>query len=256
VTEDVRLIQGDCLEVMRGMEDASVDVILTDPPYLNGEDGVHYRYPGVASRANETSPVGNPWGYSLEWVDACARFHPKHWIVFCNSPMLGELHVAISRHAKVKAIFVWRKSNYPQSVRPVPRMDCEYILWAMHPKASCGRMREFKSLVLDVPMLQAGCFAQERLTAPGSGKALHPCQKPLAIVQPFVTRIMEPVATILDPFAGTGTTGVACQKAGQKAILIESDPRYIPCIERRVSDAGTPLFYGIETNLCPATLAE
>ena len=51
-----------------------------------------------------------------------------------------------------------------------------------------------------------------------------------------------PPGLILDPFAGSGTTGVAALKTGRRAILIEKDPRYISIIERRVRDAATPLF--------------
>lgn len=248
MTSDIRVVHGDCLQVLPTLEAGSVDAIVTDPPFLQSGD-VSYSYDNVGKVYEEATTVGMPWGYSLDWVDLVAALSPRHWVIFCNYATLGGLHVALERHAKVMAVFTWRKPNAPQMARPVPRMDCEFIIWAKAPKATCGRMKEFKSLVIDVPMPQAGCFSGERLTMPGSGKALHPCQKPLAVVLPFVTRILGPVATILDPYAGTGTTGVACLKAGHRAILIEEDNRYIPVIERRIKGAETPLFSGISLDV-------
>lgn len=234
-SEPVRVVEGDCLEVMRGMADGCVDAVVTDPPYLTGEAEITYEHAGVCERTAPTTTVGMPWGYSLDWVDECARFRPLHWVVFCHYLMLAGVIQSVSRHAKLSSVFTWRKSNAPNMTRPVPRHDCEFIVWARSAKATCGAMGEFRSLVLDVPMPQAGCMASERVLDKGTGKAAHPCQKPLAVVRPFVRRL--PAATILDPFAGSGTTGVAAIAEGRRAILIERDAAYAAICRRRVAEA-------------------
>jgi site-specific DNA-methyltransferase (adenine-specific) len=237
---DVQLIHGDCLDVLPTLDVGSVDAIVTDPPFLTGNSGVRLSLPGVGKVHNATDTVGQPWGYSLDWVDAAARLRPAHWVVFAHFKMLGGLCSAIERHAEISAVFAWRKVNAPFMVRPIPRLDCEFIVWARRVGEPTGRMGEFRSLVIDVPMAQAGVMAVERLCEKGSGRAFHPCQKPLAVIQPFVDRL--PAATYLDPFAGTGTTGVACLKAGRECILVEREARYIPVIRHRLADAATPLF--------------
>lgn len=70
----------------------------------------------------------------------------------------------------------------------------------------------------------------------------HPCPFPLGIPARCIKAVTMPGETVLDPFAGSGTTGVACLKSGRKCILIEKDLRYIPIINRRLRDASTPLF--------------
>lgn len=219
--ENTTLYLGDCQMVLPTLRVAGSFVVITDPPYRTNASGIPQRGKGVGKRQEESRSVGQPWGYSLEWIEACESHTPLHWVVFCNYAMLG----GICSRLDPSCVFTWRKSNAPVMARPVPRLDCEFIIWSRSPKASCGRMGEFNSQVIDVPMPQAGCFATERILESQSGKAIHPCQKPIAVVGPFVERITDG-DFILDPFAGTGTTLVAAKLAGRRAIGIEIDERY------------------------------
>lgn len=232
------LILGDCLEVMPTLEAGSIDAVVTDPPYLTRESGVPIRGNSAGRIYEVTDSVGLPWGYSLDWIDEVARLQPKHWFVFCIGQMLSTLLPALERHVKFGEVFIWRKPNSSPMARNVPRLDCELIVWMKHPKATNGRAKEFRSLVIDVPFLQAGCFATERILMSDSKKAAHPTQKPLDIVWPFVQRFTEPGQTIIDPFMGTGTTGVVCLKEGRNFIGIEIDEGYFKIAQKRLEDAA------------------
>ena len=74
-------------------------------------------------------------------------------------------------------------------------------------------------------------------TACGFDKNGHPCPKPLAYALWLVTRSAKQAQTILDPFMGSGTTGVACVKMGRKFIGIELDPEYFNIACKRIEDA-------------------
>lgn len=78
-------------------------------------------------------------------------------------------------------------------------------------------------------------------TQKGSEKG-HPCPFPLELASRCVSSTTSPDDLVLDPFAGSGTTGIAAIKAGRRCVLIEKDARYIPIILRRVAEARTPLF--------------
>jgi DNA modification methylase len=245
VNPTVQLHRGDCLEILPTLAGGSVDAIISDPPYR-----VKNKSMCIERKNQPRETVGEPWGYSLDWIDAAAALKPTHWIIFSNYFMLGEVHTALSRHADIAAVFVWRKSNSPQMVRPVPRLDCEFIVWAKRPGASNGNMKDFQSLIIDVPMLSTGFGKGERIVACDSLKAIHPCQKPLGIIRPFVRRLFkEPGATILDPYMGTGTTGVATVQFDSNFIGVEIDEGYFRIAEcriaRAVERAAIPLLDGV-----------
>jgi len=71
----------------------------------------------------------------------------------------------------------------------------------------------------------------------GDVKVDHPSQKPIKLMIELMTKYTNPGATILDPFMGSGTTGVACVKAGRNFIGIEIDPDYFEIAERRIAEA-------------------
>lgn len=232
-----QLYHGDCLDILPTLAAGSVDAVITDPPYLTAESGVRIGgNGGVAKVINESRVIGMPWGYSLDWVDECARLEPKQWIVYCNSYMLSGLITKLEKYSKLGTVFVWRKSNAPIMTRNVPRFDCEFVVWAKQRNARNVRAGEFSSQVLDVPMPQAGCFAVERITVNG-GVAAHPTQKPMKIVAPFVQRLTEKGWRIIDPFMGSGTTGVAAVLEGRNFIGIEIDAGYYAIAQRRIADA-------------------
>jgi DNA modification methylase len=236
-----QLLQGDCIEIMPTLT-GRIDAVITDPPYLTSDSGVTIGgNGGVAKTYVDSVALGMPWGYSLDWISLVARLNPQHWIVYCNQFMLGGLISELEKYTKLGAVFTWRKSNAPNMTRNVPRFDCEFIVWAKDRNARNVRAREFNSQVIDVPMPQAGCFATERIIVDG-GRAAHPTQKPLAVVRPFVQRLTEPGWTILDPFMGTGTTGVACRNEGRNFIGIEKEAGYFRDAERRIANAQPPLF--------------
>lgn len=222
------LYRGDCLEILPEL--SSVDTVITDPPYLTGEACVPIRGKGVSERVNDSTSIGNPWGYSLNWVAAARSIGVSQWVVFANYKMLGGVCTEIDP----TTVFVWRKSNAPRMTRPVPRLDSEFIVWGRGLRG-CGTMGMFDSMVIDIPMLQAGCFATERVLDPHSGKAAHPCQKPVAVVEPFVERLDADI--VLDPYMGSGTTGVACINLGRKFIGIEKDPKYFDICCKRMEKA-------------------
>lgn len=231
--DGITLYHGKAEHVLPELPERSF-VVITDPPYLTSETGVPVRGGGVGKRIEESNGVGMPWGYSLDWITDVAELGPLHWVIYCNYRMLGGVQSSVEKYAKLSCTFIWRKNNAPQMTRPVPRLDCEFILWLRAKRADCARMGLFKSMVLDVPMPQAGCMADERLIESGSLKALHPCQKPIAVVAPFVERLAVNGETVLDPFAGTGTMLVAAKQSGVPAIGIEQDGRYCEAIINRL----------------------
>ena len=93
-----------------------------------------------------------------------------------------------------------------------------------------------------IPAIVGGAVPQRgqdacRFAVGANAKPDHPSPKPLAFMQWLVERLTDPHHTILDPFMGSGTTGVACAKLGRKFIGIEIERRYFDIACRRIEEA-------------------
>jgi len=223
----VELHLGDCLEVMKSMPDKSVDAIITDPPY-GTNDGA-----GKVIRRGkiDTSFATIDWDRELpfDYLQEVSRImKPDTWGVVFTDKM------AIS--------FLWEKIK---SVELSPRNT---FYWIKYNKAPTPRAN-FKSCVET-----AVVFTKGRTTIKWngggnqpnyiempfvSGKEIvnHPTQKPVKLIELFVNLFTDEGDTILDPFMGSGTTGVACVQTGRNFIGIEIDPDYFAIAERRIKEA-------------------
>ena len=234
---DSILFLGDCLEVLPTI--GRVDAVVTDPPYLNLKGGtVHRRYGGVSSKKIVSKSVGDEWEANLDWVPIVENMVEKAVAVFCSHAFVADLRQSFTLPAV--SLAVWHKRNAPPSVNNVPRQTTEFVwLFRAGPNA---RWRSITDTCFSVLSANAGCVTSgERIVEP-NGKASHPTQKPIAIMNPFVC-LVDAGSTVLDPFMGSGTTGVACIQLGRKFIGIERERKYfdIAC-ERIAKEHAQPRF--------------
>jgi len=225
---DCTLYQGDCLEIMPTL--GKVDAVVTDPPYVGlvgGEDKAVFGGVGRRKRGQDIS-VGDPWAASYQWADVAWSKCRYGIIVFCGNRGVAETIAAFV--GKLICIVTWHKVNAAPTGKNLPRYTTEHILCiAKMPGIKWDRLG---STLINVPGLPAGCFASERIVI--GGKSVHPTQKPIAVMEQLV-RLVDGVT--LDPFMGSGTTGVACAKLGRKFIGIELEPKYFDIACKRIEDA-------------------
>ena len=200
----MNLILSDCLPELRKMNKNSVDLVLTDPPYGIGH--------GTARGANSIfrSYTPKPWDNSI----------PAHE-VFEEMLRVGSRHIIWggNYYAHIlppsNAWLVWYKKDGLPSLQYT---DCE-MAWT-----SCGT----KSKVFNCR--HAGCVKDSKETL-----VAHPTQKALEVMKWCVELFSKPGDTILDPFMGSGTTGVACAILGRHFIGIERDAEYVDMAKRRIA---------------------
>jgi DNA modification methylase len=197
---DCTLYLGDCMEVMPTL--GRVDAVVTDPPY-----GIDYGRSGGFS----ASHGWGPWRENVSWdaerpskevFDAIISAS-KHQIIWGGNYFTDYL-------APTMQWLVWDKGQ-----RNFSLADCEFA-WSSQQKA-------------------ARIFTYARAKAKNDGKE-HPTQKPIELMA-WCLGFVKGATTILDPFMGSGTTGVACVKAGRKFIGIEREPTYFEVACRRIADA-------------------
>jgi site-specific DNA-methyltransferase (adenine-specific)/modification methylase len=207
------LYLGDCRDILPTL--GKVDAIVTDPPYGIGESA------GKAKTRTSglTSKVKNAQSYRKDYGD-------DNWD---DKPIDAELMAAVRSAGRWNIIFggnyyevpatscwlVWDKLNGATDFA-----DCE-LAWTNLPKA-----------VRRIQYLWNGCMRANGETRDG-----HPTQKPIGVMKWCIGHLPEPNDTILDPFMGSGTTGVAAVQMGRKFIGIEREPRYFDIACKRIEDA-------------------
>jgi site-specific DNA-methyltransferase (adenine-specific) len=228
------LYLGDCMEVMPGLQ--PVDLVATDPPYLNLTGGASLPQGGVGSRRRESLTLGDEWGAHLAWTPLAEKLAAKGLMVFCSHQGVRETGAAFT--ARAIALVTWYKRNTPAAMKSVPRHTAEFV-WVF---ATGGGLQWHRlETVIDIPNLNAGCVSTGERVTNQDGSVAHPSQKPLQLMARLLGVGPQ---SVLDPFMGSGTTGVAAVQLGQQFIGIERDPKHFDLACRRIEQAWNqrPLF--------------
>lgn len=233
--ESCTLYLGDCREILPRLATASVDLVLTDPPYP-GMQGGYERGPGGVGRKHRPSVSlsGTVWESGLDWVDDAWRVSRCGFITFCSYHSVAEVAALLPAESRV-ALLTWYKRNAAPSGANVPRHTTE-LIWAFRKRVGL-KWDALTTTMFDIPNINAGVMATERIVD-RERRAIHPTQKPIELIRSLLTVGGD---VILDPFVGTGTTLRAAKDLGRKAIGIEIDPKYADIAARRLAQAVLPL---------------
>lgn len=207
------LYLGDCRDILPTLPKA--DAVITDPPY-----GITYQSnAGVGSGTRPISNDGTRVSLRLyRAVIPLLQGAPTLWCTRWDAwPDVWELFAA---SMKVNGLLVWDKGQ--------PGMgDLKHWGPSYELIASCGPVRTRGS---------RDCSVLRYNTVPSHNRN-HPTEKPEQLFRYLTEKITDPGMTVLDPFMGSGTTGVAAVKSGRKFIGIEVDPEYFATACRRIEDA-------------------
>lgn len=220
----VRLYHGDCLESLP----RPVDHVITDPPFTqrtsekSRSGAIGDGYVGIRDRRIGFDGIDGQEGELVALFLAANR-----WVIaFCALEQIGA-YAAAAGPAWVRGT-VWHRTNSaPQFTGDRPGQACEGIA-IMHREGRKRWNRGGTSLLYVGPTVNA-VSDQDR----GTG---HPTAKPLWLMVAIVADFTDEGETILDPFAGSGTTGVAAKLNGRKAILIEKNERYCEIAAKRLRE--------------------
>jgi site-specific DNA-methyltransferase (adenine-specific) len=228
------LYAGDCLEAMRKMETGSVDAVITDPPYSSGGFVRGDRMSSTRAKYCQTSAEHTLANFSgdnrdqrgylawcTQWMSEARRLTKPGGMLCCFTDWR---QLPITTDAVQCAGWVWRGIG----------------VWAKANARPCkGRynaLAEFVVWATNGPRPLEGPVARGLWTGdtPRGASRRHITQKPVGVMREIL-KPFAPPATILDPFAGSGTTAVACQLEGLEFIGIELDPENLTIIRERIA---------------------
>lgn len=233
VIGNATLYLGDCLDAMYGPDMPLVHHVITDPPYEAEAHTKGRRLLGRQESGERTVEFGAldfaPMTPDLRTeVSRMAASLCHGWfLTFCQAEAVADWRTAHeAAGARYMRAMVWLKPDgAPQFTGDRPGMGYESIVasWCRKGRSAWrggGRHGVFT-------------HAQRDNNSPKE----HMTQKPLALMRELVDLFTNPTETVLDPFMGSGTTGVACLQLGRKFIGIEREPKYFDIACRRIEDA-------------------
>ena len=229
----VTIYHGDCREILPELP--KVDLVLTDPPYMNLKGTKEYPNNGsVGVPGRKLGFDGGQWGASLDWVECVIPVVGLGAMVFCVYTDLPE--IAMSFPFRRAALISWHKRNAPPGKANVPRFTEEYV-WCFANGVGL-KWDVFNTTLIDMPRLSTGCMASKERILNNKGLSAHPCQKPLALISKLLSVGGD---TILDPFMGSGTALRAAKDLNRKAVGIEIEEKYCEIAARRMTQEVLPL---------------
>mgnify|MGYP007100107099 CR=1 FL=1 len=220
----VTLHLGDCLEYMKSMPDKSVDAVITDPPY-----GVDARTGWVG----ESYDGETPWNYGsiVNDKDTTMRDFIVAWSGGRDIPLavFGSSH--LPEPDDYLARLIWDKGEAAGmgdlSIPWKPNYDFIHIFgvgWNGKRNSSILRGNNISRISMG---------------------RVHPHEKPISLLVQIIEKLPKK-CTVLDPFMGSGTTGIACLKTGRNFIGIEIDPGYFKIAKKRIEDAQRQMILPME----------
>lgn len=220
-----KIAKGDCLQKLEGVTDNSVDLIVTDPPYNISKDN------RLKSMGRSGIDFGE-WDHDADltsWIKEGARvLKPGGGMVIFNSwlNLRSIANACEDNGLTVKDVLRWEKNN------PMPRnrdrryiVDYEFALWVVKKgKWTFNRQDE---------KYQRPKFVYP---VPNGKKRVHPTQKPVELMEELIKIHSNENDIVLDPFMGSGSTGVAALNLGRKFIGIELDDKYFDIAKSRLEE--------------------
>jgi len=235
---------GDCLDVMQGIPDGSVDMVCTDPPYGTTAckwDSVIPFEPMWAQLKRIVKPNGaivltasQPFTSAL--VMSNVEMFKYDWVWQKTRPT-GVLNAKIQplRDKEDVLVFYSKQPSYnPQGLLQVNKMVGTGATKANSLGNATGKITQTDT---GKYLQKYGNYPRQTLVFKGASKTIHPTQKPVALMEYLIKTYTNAGETVLDFTMGSGTTGVAAANTGRRFIGIESDPDYFTVAQARIRKA-------------------
>jgi len=244
--QDFKLIQGDSFKILNGIEPKSVDMIFADPPYFLSSDGISCSGGKMVSVNkgdwDKSISIEEKHKFNRKWIKLCYQVLKDNGTIWISGTMhnIYSIGMALEQEGfKIINNITWKKLN------PPPNISCRFfvhstetILWAKKDiknakhKFNYSLMRELND------GKQMKDVWESSLTKPSEKKCgKHPTQKPMEILEKIILASTDENDLILDPFNGSGTTGIVANRLNRKYIGIEKAKEFLDLtIRRKESD--------------------
>jgi site-specific DNA-methyltransferase (adenine-specific) len=246
-THGIRLYRGDALELLRRAKDAHFDLIFADPPYFLSNDGITCHAgkmvsvnKGVWDKAATFEEIHE---FNKIWLNECRRLLKPNGTIWVTGTAHNIYSVGFALQTlgfKILNDIAWYKVN------PPPNLSCRYfthatetILWARR-DAKAKHTFHYEEMKRENRNRQMQSLWHIKPPASREKRyGKHPTQKPEQLLDRIIRASSDPHALVLDPFCGSGTTGVVCARLGRRFVGFEMGTNYIEVAAKRIVDEVT-----------------
>ena len=240
--KNFELIHGDSLSILKKLETKSINMIFADPPYFLSGDGISCSAGKMVSVKkgawDEKIDVKEKHKFNRKWIRLCKEVLKDDGTIWISGTMhnIYSIGMALEEEGfKIINNITWRKLN------PPPNISCrsfvhstETILWAKKDIKKAKHKFNYELMKKMNGNKQMKDVWETSLTKPSEKKCgKHPTQKPIELLEKIILASTDEGDLILDPFNGSGTTGIVANKLNRKYIGIEKEKQYLDLTIRR-----------------------
>lgn len=231
----INLHCGDCLELMKDIPDGSVDLVLTDPPYLHIKGGCKSKRLNVGCRDANSNVVRNMSDFGereiYTYLDAVKKKMKKvNMYIFCSKLQIPYyLNYALKNKLQYDVLLWYKNTNRMISTK-FYASNVEYIIRIYDKGCSLNSILNANGKAISE-------LYQKIFSYDTPKNKIHEAQKPIELLERCILLSSNEGDTILDTFMGSGSTGVACVNTNRNFIGIELDSNYFSIAEKRINQA-------------------
>jgi site-specific DNA-methyltransferase (adenine-specific) len=251
---NIALFKANCFDILPNLPENSIDMIFADPPYFLSNGGITCHAGKMVSvnkgKWDESKGVEENYIFTQRWLRECQRVLTPNGTIWVS----GTSHIIYTVGSAMQTLgykilndIAWFKVN------PPPNLSCRYfthstetIIWAAKNKNS---RHLFNYSLMRKINNNKQMLSLWSIKAPGSAEKIygkHPTQKPIELLDRIVLASTRTGDIVLDPFSGSGTTGIAAYKEGRQYIGIELEEEYLKTSIKRLKDEFDVDKYGKE----------
>ena len=247
-TENVGVILGDTFKTLRKFKSESIDMIFADPPYFLSNDGITCKGGEMVSvnkgewdkiESKGKKKIVDKHSFNRRWIRMCKRVLKPNGTIWISGTLhnIYSIGMALEQEGfKIINNITWQKTN------PPPNLACrcfthstETILWAKKDDKKAHHFFDYQTMKEMNDGKQMKDVWAGSLTKPSEKtEGKHPTQKPEYLLDRIVLASTEVGQVVLDPFCGSGTTGVSALRFGRKFIGIDDCEEYLLITKKRL----------------------
>lgn len=240
----IKLLQGDCIEILNQAREDSVDMIFADPPYFLSNGGISCKSGKMVSvnkgKWDKSKGVKENHEFNMKWIEACQRVLKPNGTIWVS----GTTHVIYSIGFAMQTLgykilndIIWYKRNAP------PNLSCRYFTHSTETVIWASKGQKSKHY-FDYPLMKETNGGKQmrnvwEMSAPAKAEKAfgkHPTQKPLELLKRIILASTKEGDLVLDPFCGSSTTGVAALLLNRKYVGMDMEKEYLSLSKKRLKE--------------------